>query len=98
MAVRRLRRLGRFRRSITLELFTVMFLLLLLSLTVVVVGSGRFLRATGTELAEDEAQVARDIIDSSVIALEKEGEESLSQLVADKARQLDGTFEAVERI
>jgi signal transduction histidine kinase len=79
-------------------LFTVMFGLLLLSLAVVVVASGRFLQNTSSELMQDQAKVAKDIVDQSVDALESQGESSLDRLVRDKAKALDQSFEEVERI
>lgn len=71
---------------------------LLISLVMVVTASDRFLRETGKDLVQDQDRVATAIVEQSVQALERQGEQGLSTAVRDKARQLDESFEAIERI
>ena len=88
----------RFRPSITIELFAVMSLVLVVSLLLVVAASDRFLRGTGRDLVKDQDRVAKEIVEQSVEALQRSGEQSLTTSVRDKAKQLDESFEAIERI
>ena len=79
----------RWRPSITLELLLVMTSVLLISLVLVVTASDQFLRGTGKALVQDQDRVAKEIIEHSVEALKKQGENGLSTAVRDKAKQLD---------
>ena len=101
MSYRSARRYRRFRRSITLELFTVMFGLLFLALALVVVGSGRFLQSTARELAQDQGEEnLRQLVHDKTRELD-EGFDVIERIVdyeALAAERLEKTSEAARDV
>ncbi|HVO30903.1 MAG TPA: hypothetical protein VMV18_09205, partial [bacterium] len=86
------------RPSITLELVLAMTSALLVSLLLVVLASDNFLRHTGKNLVADQDRVASEIVEQSVEALRRQGEQDLGTAVHDKSRELDEIFQGIERI
>src|SRR5687767_3277971 len=83
------------RPSITLELFSVMTIVLVISLVLVTTASSNFLRDTGEELVRDQDRVAKEINDQSVAALELQGEVNHEIVLQDRAAQLGKSFDEI---